>query len=236
MHTRLLLALLASAISLQAQGVSEPRPDGRRLQLGTDSLDVFVVRQGQQQKTGIIVDQLDTVRVGGELRIQRIYSRTDVALGNGVDTLVDRFPDLAPRSVRSHSEGGGTEILVWRGGRVTGSVEPTGRNKRSIDTSAAPQLYSSASFDLILRASPLTGGYELAAQTYSGRQGARTLTARVIASEVLPGFGDTWRVDADFAGRAVTFWIAKTSRRLIRQLIQVAPGTELLITARGGTP
>jgi hypothetical protein len=232
MHIRLFVALLVSAVSLQAQAATEPRPDGRRLQLGTDSLEVFVVRQGEQQKTGIVVDQLDTVRVSGELRIRRIYSRTDVALGNGADTLIDRFPDLAPRSVRSHSEGGGTEILTWRAGRVSGSFEQPGRIRRSIDTVAAALQYSSASFDLILRASPLAGGYEVTVQGFSGRQGAKTLTARVIASEVLPGFGDTWRVERDIGGRAATAWIAKTSRRLVRQVIQVSPGLELLIAAR----
>src|SRR5215211_4978714 len=140
MHTRLFFALVGSALSLQAQSTSQPNPDGRRLQLGTDSLAVFVVRQGQQQRTGTIVDRLDTVRVNGELRIRRIYRRADVVLGDGVDTLVDRFADLAARSVRSNSEGGGTETLTWRAGRVSGSVEQTGRNKRSIDTAAGPRL------------------------------------------------------------------------------------------------
>src|SRR5215217_151623 len=80
MHTRVFFALLGSAVTLQAQLVREPRPDGRRLQLGTDSLEIFVVRQGQQQRTGLIVDRLDTLRMNGELRIQRIYRRIDVAL------------------------------------------------------------------------------------------------------------------------------------------------------------
>jgi len=225
-------ALAALAASLQAQSVREPQPDARRLQLGADSLDVFIVRQHQQQRTGTVTDRLDTVRVNGEVRLQRVYRRVDLVLGNGLDTLVDRFPDLIPRSVHSWSDGGGSEVLAWRAGRVTGMVEPPGGAKRSIDTAAAPSLYSGASFDLVLRASPLAEGYEVAALSYSGRQGARTLTAKVVGSEVIAGFGDTWRVDADFAGRSVTFWIAKGSRRLIRQIIRAAPGTEVLLMAR----
>jgi hypothetical protein len=231
MKTLLLVALLGYGVSLRAQSVREPNPDARLLQLGTASLEVFVVRQGQQQRTGTIVDRLDTIRVNGEVRLQRVYRRTDVILGNGVDTLVDHFPDLAPRSVQSRSDGGGTELLAWSAGRLTGTVEQPGKTKRSIDTTAAPSLYSSASFDLILRASPLAEGYEIAVPAYSGRKGATILTAKVIAAEVLPGFGDTWRVDANFAGLSVTFWIAKSSRRLIRQVIRVTPETELVFAA-----
>jgi hypothetical protein len=234
MHTRLLIAFVVCASSLQAQSVRAPQPDGRRLQLGTDSMEVFLVRGGDRLRTGTIVDRLDTIRVDGEVRFQRVYSRIDSILGNGVDTLIDRFPDLVPRSVASRSDGGGTETLLWREGRLTGSVGQPGQAKRLIDTTVAFSLYSGASFDLIVRASPLADGYSIATSGYSGRKGARRFSARVVGSEKLPNFGDTWRVDADYGGLPVTFWIAKSSRRLVRQLIHVASGTELLfLGARG---
>lgn len=226
--TATLVVLLGIGASLHAQPVREPKPDGRRLQLGTDSLEVYIVRQRQWQRTGTIVDRLDTIRVNGELRLQRVYRRTDSVLGNGVDTLVDHFPDLAPRSVQSRSDGGGTELLAWSAGRLTGTLEQPATSKRSIDTTVAPSLYSSASFDLILRASPLAEGDEIAVSAYSARRGATMLTAKVIGTEVLAGLGDTWRVDANFGGISVTFWIGKTSRRLIRQIVRVSPEIELV--------
>jgi hypothetical protein len=228
MHALLLVAVLAYGASLRAQPAQEPKPDGRRLHLGTDSLEVFLVRQRQWQRTGTVVDRLDTIRVDGELRLQRVYRRTDAVLGNGVDTLVDHFPDLVPRSVQSRSDGGGTEVLAWSGGRLTGVLEQPVTGKRSIDTTAAPSLYSSASFDLILRASPLAEGYEIAVSGYSARRGATMLTGKVIGAEVLAGLGDTWRVDANFGGISVTFWIAKTSRRLIREIVRVSPEIEFV--------
>jgi hypothetical protein len=228
MHTRLLVALIGYGVSLHAQTVREPKPDGRRLQLGTDSLEVFIVRQRQWQRTGTIVDRLDTTRVDGELRLRRVYRRTDSVLGNGVDTLIDHFPDLAPRSAHSRSDDGGTELLAWSAGRLTGTLEQPAKSKRSIDTTAAPSLYSSASFDLILRASPLAEGYEIAVSAYSARRGATTLTGNVIGGDVLAGLGDTWRVDANFGGISVTFWIAKTSRRLIREIVRVSPEIEFV--------
>jgi hypothetical protein len=235
MSPRFFLALLGCTASLQAQSIHEPQPDGRRLQLGTDSLEVFVVRQGQQQRTGTILDRLDTVRVNGELRFHRVYRRVDLVLGTGVDTLVDRYPDLAPRTVRSWSDDGGTETTVWRAGRVTGVLEQPNKPQRSIDTTVAASVYSSASFDLILRASPLAEGYEVAVPAYSGRQGAKNLTAKVVATEMIAGFGDTWRVDANFGGLSVTYWIAKTSRRVVRRIVRVTPETELLFTAKRGS-
>jgi len=238
MRTCSLILVLAAAAagSLHAQSSRAPKPDARRLTLGTDSLDVFVVRQGRPLRTGAIVDRLDTVRVGGELLLRRVYRRTDAALGNGVDTLVDRFPDLTPHSVRSASDGGGTETLAWRAGRMTGAVERSGSSTRTIDTTAAASTFSRSSVDLVLRASPLAVGYEVAVPAYSARQGAATIAARVAASETLPGFGPAWRVEADYAGMPVTFWIDAGSRRVVRQLIRVAPGTELLYVAarRGG--
>jgi hypothetical protein len=54
------------------------------------------------------------------------------------------------------------------------------------------------------------------------------LTGKVIGAETLAGLGDTWRVDANFGGISVTFWIAKTSRRLIREIVRVSPEIEFV--------
>jgi len=223
------IALLTRATHAQAKPVAGLNP--RRLQLTTDSLEIYLIRQGERQRTGTIVDALDTVRVNGELRLQRIYRRTDVVLGNGVDTLIDAYPDLKLRLVDSRSEGGGVEHTEWRNGRVVGVVEQSGNTARQVDTAAASGVYSSSSFDLILRASPLTQGYALTIPAFSGRQGAKTLSAKVTASETLPQLGATWRVEADVGGRSATFWISKDSRRLVRQLVRVTPAIEVLFLA-----
>ena len=222
-------ALLASALHAQPKPAAGLNP--RRLRLTTDSLEVYIIRQGDRQRTGTIVDALDTVRVNGELRLQRIYTRTDEVLGNGVDTLVDAFADLKLRLVDSRSEGGGVEHVEWRGGRVVGVVEQSGNAARQVDTTVASGVYSSSSFDLILRAAPLAQGYALTIAAFSGRQGAKTLSAKVVASETLPQLGVAWRVDADLGGRSATYWIAKDSRRVMRELVRVAPGVDVLLLA-----
>lgn len=231
MLIRTLLAAALCSTTIQAQAKPVPGLNPKLLRLATDSLEVYVVRQGEQGRTGTIIDALDTVRVNGELRLARVYTRTDAVLGNGIDTLVDAFVDLTLRLVDSRSDDGGVERVEWRSGRITGMVEQPGKPARHIDTAAASGVYSSASFDLILRAAPLANGYTLTLPAFSGRQGAKTISAKVAGSETLPRFGATWRLEADFGGRTATFWITKDSRRLVRQLVNVAPGIQFLILA-----
>lgn len=74
-------------------------------------------------------------------------------------------------------------------------------------------------------------GYAVTVPAFSGRRGAKTISAKVAGSETVPGFGAAWRVEAHLGGRSVTFWITKDSRRLVRQLVRVAPGIGFLILA-----
>jgi len=222
-------ALFSTVIEAQARPVSGLNP--KLLRLTTDSLEVYIVRQGTQDRSGTIVDALDTVRVNGELRFRRVYTRTDAVLGNGLDTLVDAFANLTLRTVDSRSEGGGVEHLEYRNGRIVGALEQSGAPTRPVDTGASGGGYSSASFDLVLRAAPLTNTFSVSLPAFSGRQGWKIVSAKVAGSETLPQFGETWRLNADFGGRTATFWITKDSRRLVRQLIGVAPGIQILILA-----
>lgn len=230
MRLHSLIALAVTATSALAQTPVGPQPDGRRLRLGGDSLEIYVVRLGQPKRTGFLIDRLDTVRVNGETRLRRIYRVTDSLLGSRVDTLVDAFATLQPRTVRSRSDRG-IERLDWQTSRVIGVVEEPDSPTRSVDSPLPKGWYSSASFDLILRASPLSDGYEVAVPTFSGFGGSRVLTAKVVGSEAVEGYGDTWRIDADFAGLQVTMWVSKSSRRMVRQVMHVSPVMEIIFVA-----
>jgi hypothetical protein len=231
MLRRLLLATALFSGVIEAQARPIARLDPGLLRLTTDSLEVYIIRQGKQGRSGTIVDALDTVRVNGELRFRRVYTRTDVILGNGVDTLVDAFADITLRRTDSRSDGGGVEHMEWRDGRLTGAVEQNGRVVRQIDTAAVDGIRSSASFDLILRAAPLANGYAVTLPAFSGRQGAKMVSAKVVGSETLSPFGATWRLEVDFGGRSAMFWITKDSRRLVRQRVNAVPGVDFLIVA-----
>jgi hypothetical protein len=227
---RSLFFLAFAATSALAQAPATPQPDGRRLRLTRDSLEIFFIRLGQPQRTGFLIDRLDTVRVNGETLLRRVCQTTDAVLGSRVDTLTDVLAALQPRMVRSRADRG-TERLDWGPTRVTGVVEEPDGPSRAVNSPLPSGWYSSASFDLILRASPLAEGYRITVPTFSGREGSQVLTAQVVGSEDVPGHGDTWRIEADFAGLPVTFWISKTSRRLVQQVMHVSPGLEIMFVA-----
>ena len=232
MLIRSLLALVLLSPNIQAQATPLSGLDPARLRIATDTLDVYIVREGKQHRTGTIVDALDTVRTNGELRLERVYRRTDELLGNGIDTLVDAFADLTLRRIDSRSDDGGVERVEWRDGRIIGVIDQPGEPTRQVDTAVAGGAYSSASFDLILESAPLSKKYAVTIPAYSGREGTKRVSAKVAGSEKLPRFGATWRVEADYGERSATFWITKDSRRLVRQLVHVAPGLDILIVAR----
>jgi len=218
------VALALSASSGLAQR-SAPMPDYTTLRLGVDTLEVHVVRGGERRRTGVIVDAIDTVRSGGELRVVRAYRTIDLILGTSLDTVIDEAVRLVPR-YSSRSSGRSRDALTWSNGRITGFVAELGKPRRPIDEGGADSVFNGASVDLILRASPLADGYAVTIPTFSGAQGLTAVSARVAGSESVGGI-DSWRVDAKFADLPVTFWIDKVSRRLVRQVMRPADGVEI---------
>ena len=108
-----LIILAVSAISVVAQTPTAPQPDGRRLRLGSDSLEVYIIRMGQPQRTGYLIDRLDTVRVNGETMLRRVYRTTDTVLGSSVDTLVDTLATLQPQGYLALSRQRAASIGRW---------------------------------------------------------------------------------------------------------------------------
>jgi hypothetical protein len=228
-HLALVEALAVAALALSASsGLAQrtaPMPDYTTLRLGVDTLEVHVVRSGERRRTGVIVDAIDTVRSGGELRLVRAYRTIDLVLGTSLDTIIDEAARLVPR-YSSRSSGRSSDALTWSNGRITGFVAEVGEPRRSIDEGGADSVFNGASVDLILRASPLADGYVVTIPTFSGAQGLTAVKARVAGSESVGGI-DAWRVDANFADLPVTLWIDKVSRRLIRQVMRPADDVEI---------
>src|SRR5215211_3078374 len=137
-----------------------------------------------------------------------------------------RWPHLSFHN-RGLLENGRCSIeLDWTTSRLRGRVQPEGKAASTIDEQVRSPLYNSASFDLIVRASPLAMGYAVAVPSYVPSRGIVTLTAKVVGDDMIDGQA-TWRVDADFTGMSVSFWVAKTSRRLLKQVMHVAPGADI---------
>jgi hypothetical protein len=223
--------LCATGLTLGAQTVTPPKPDGKLLHAGTDSLAIYLVRGTDTTRTGTAVDELRAIDEGGRVVWQRVYRSTDRLLGTRVDTLVDVQSTLMPVRHRGESTTG-RDYLDFGADSVKGWV--TRMSQRDSLVVAAPlpaTVYNGSSFDLVLRAAPLSDTWQATVPAFlSNTRSVVSLPARVDGTEIVGG-EPTWRVKADFAGLPVTFWIGKSSRSLRRQAMQIRPDVVILFAA-----
>ena len=221
------LAIIALALpsALNAQS-ARPTPNTALLRCGRpDTLEVYLVHGGNRRRTGMVVDQCQVSSNTAEPTLTRVYRSEDALLGNRVDTIVDSWKSLAPRQYHSHSSSE-TVQLDWEGTRLHGMIKSNDKpSLTAVDEEFRQDAYDGASLDFILRASPLAPNYTTAVPLYVEGRGIITVTAKVAAEEVIDG-RPSWRVDADFGGMPVSFWIAKDTRQLVKQVMHVS-GAEI---------
>lgn len=223
--TRTVLASLA-AIALAASSASaQPDIAFDRIRTRTDSLYVYTMDGGEREHTGMIHDQLRTFLHDRRPALRRVYRTTDRRLGNAVDTIVSRLPGLAPLAYTSHRRRHG--YVEYRAGRILGRME-TDSTPVTIDRALREGVYDGASFDLIVRASPLEEGFALSLPAYVlSADVVVTLYAEVARSERIDaGRGrmvEAWVVEMDFGGMKSTLWIDRETHDLVRQALWLRP-------------
>jgi hypothetical protein len=215
--------------ALRAQPAARVSLDLARLKCGIDSLEIYVVQGSARRRTGTLVDECRSSGTGSARLFTRIYRTTDRVLGNRLDTIVDLWSSLEPRSyhsVSSRSSSSDTIRLEWGGNRLRGRVALESKPAIAVDDELKSPQYNSASFDVLLRASPLAAGYSVDVPAYVPGRGVLKLTAKVVGEEDIAGQA-SWRVNADYGGLSVTFWIAKTSRQLLKQAMHITPEADI---------
>ena len=218
-----LALLLARSLGAQA---GAPDPDARRLRPGVDSLAIFLVRGSDTTRTGTLRDELMVVREGDRELLRRVYVSADRVLGTRVDTLVDVLSNLRPVRHRSRSDRT-IEILDFAAGRARGWLRLTNQDSVAVDA-PAEAAYNASSFDLVLRASTLSDGWAVTVPAFVPQvRAVSPMRARVVDPETVNG-EVCWRVQAEFGGTPVTFWIGQISRTLQQQVMQVGPDVQIL--------
>jgi hypothetical protein len=234
MHLRVIAAAALAASLAPATAASAQATvldvDGRRLQPGTDTLAVYVVRGGDTTRTGSIIDELRVIAGDGGAAIQRVYVTHDRVLGNGLDSIFDQMRTLSPIRERVSGTLRSGE-LAFLPGRVDGWMHPLDGDSAGVEVPLPAGAYNAATFDLVLRAADLRAGWEADVQAFEGASRRLVpLMARVTGTERIDGH-DCWRVAADFAGTDVTFWIDRETRQLRQQVMEIAPGVHMLFRA-----
>jgi hypothetical protein len=223
MHLRT-LTILALPAALAGQA---PAPQGDRLLISTDTLASYLIQGADTTLTGRVIDQLTVGLLDGRRVIHRVYRVESPRLGNSLDSLVDHYETLAP--VKQHSRSRrAIELIDFGAGRAQGVIrQPTGDSIR-VDVRLPATVYSSSSFDLVLRAAPLAEGWTATVPAFvTGSRTVVEMTARVAGAERVDGV-ECWRVEAEFMGMSVGFWIAKSTRLLCKQEMRVQAGTTML--------
>ena len=223
------VTLVFHSLALSAQPAARVTVDLARLKCGVDSLEIYLVQGSARRRTGTLVDECRSSGTGSAQVFTRVYRTTDRVLGNRLDTIVDLWSSLEPRSyhsVGSRASSSDTIRLDWSANRLRGRVVLESKPAIAIDEDVKSPHYNSASFDVLLRASPLAAGYSVDVPAYVPGRGVVKLTANVVREEQVAGQA-SWRVDADFGGLSVTFWIAKTSRQLLKQAMHITPEADI---------
>lgn len=227
----LAIAGLCAAGTLACTRSSAPiaAVDGRRLPLGVDSLRVYLIRGNDTTQTGGIIDALTTGERDGRQLLYRVYESRDQVLSSGVDSLTDELVTLRPVRHRSRRRSG-AELLDYSGQRVTGMIRGADGDSVIVDTSLPGVVFNSSSFDLVLRAAPLAEGWSATVPAFlPSSRSVVALTARVAGLETIGG-QQCWRVEADFEGTPVTFWITQDGHKLRQQPMRIRPDVSILFS------
>lgn len=217
------IAILATTSGVAGQDAHvEIGASGSLLGIGLDSMSIHAIRGTDTLRTGTLWDELLVEGEGEDAVLRRVYRSRDLVLGERLDTLINRHRDLLP--VRQHSVSSRiTEELNFADGVVRGRLVRPGGETVTVEVALTEPAYNAANLDLVLRAAPLDDGWTADVPVFLPSAGTVVrMRSRVTAAEVV--FGEPcWKVESDFAGTPVTFWIAQESRRLVQQVMRLGP-------------
>jgi hypothetical protein len=220
--------LVASGDPANAQASLEP------LAPRLDSMRILLSRATDERDIGMLWDEVTVVKgITNRSSLRRVYRTVNTLFGNHLDTVYSTVPDVRPISHKAVA-GTALEDVQFRSDSIVGWVQPEGKSRRRVARSADASLYDAHSFDLLIRRAPLRAGYQLRVPALLTSQDTiATLSGTVSASaqvQVESGrMVDTWVVELDFAGLKSTMWVEKTTRRLAKQVIQLAPAVVLIM-------
>jgi hypothetical protein len=211
-----------------APGAAEVRP---RVHEGTDTLQMVMEKDGVEIPVAQLVmeTRVDGAAPGGPV-IRRVEITVSRMIPSTVDTFALAAATLAPVSQRTYETR--TVALDYDSAGVHGSITEGGRTGR-VDVRLPVRVWYDNAMDLLLGALPLADGYEASLPTYDDATGtAAWRDLRVVGSEQVAGPSgavDAWRVETTSRGRTSTYFIDKSTGRMLVWAQKLANGAELRI-------
>ena len=217
MRPCLLLPLIPALAAAQAPF------DPARVLARSDSFAVMV--QGRQ--VGGIRETIE--RLGEGFRLTSVQ-----ALAGMSQTTEVRFSrTLGMTSVRQDGQARGQSMKIevtYAGGRARGSATtpgPQGMRTIAVDTTVPPGAVDDNVLQALLPALPLGAGKSFEVPVFASGQGtSKVMTVAVNGSEsvtVPAGTFDAWKVDVTGGQVPVTFWVSRSTPRVVKMGFAGAP-------------
>ena len=224
----LIAALLASNLaSVQAQAPTERSPvfDGTRLKAFHLAGTVYRIRGADTAPAGTFAEEL----VVHHEELVLVNTTKTAVLGQILDTLIARLPDLKP--IAYYQRGPvDTSRIDFRGIVATGSHRTLDGSSTPISFILNPSAYAEPTMLLILESATLQEGSSFTVRMFNPVMDSTTVpvTITVTGSTLLEG-RSCWTILVRAGEGALSYWIDKTSLVPRRLLIPIDSRTSLLL-------
>jgi hypothetical protein len=220
-----LSALMLGQIAGDTIRLGDPTLTGI-LQSGVDTIDAYVVREGQRQ---LAVTYVETIveTASGYLVIQENRNASGVVLT--LDTLAVTRGSLATEWHGDVTPTGRRHV-TFAGERMTGVEVDSAGVETSIDERVPAGRFDYSIMSLVTNRLPLAAGYRATLATYDIARGPVDVSFTVGGPETIAVGGasfDTWRIEVDLGPRIVTRWVERGTGRELRWSVSL-PGRELI--------
>lgn len=221
-----LLAVILLAIPVSEDTIRVGVPSLLPLTVGVDTVDNFVVRDGEKQLAVWFAQTITTVD-DGILVVQENRDASGALLT--LDSVVVATGTL---EVLSHADATpeGTRHVEFENGRMTGVAVDTSGTSAVVDEPVPSGHFDYSVMTLVMDHLPLEAGYHGVLATWDITRGAVYVPFRVEGEETI-GIGDrlfeSWKVEVEVGPVTVTRWIDRSTRKELRWSLDL-PGRSMV--------
>ena len=216
-----------SIVGISAWHSLQPRPhepaiDGTQLRASIDTFFTTTVTAGATDTIGWATQSLIRARDEGRDTWVQVYRWHGRDGSSSIDSLVMDASTLRPLH-ESRATSAGNVAVKYDGARVLASVAPARGATRSVDTSFATPVFSSASLDAIARGIPRKANYSAQLELYypfPAPYGVRSARLTVTGTETVPSRDrhgiECWVVVVELPNGTTKFWVARGTGTVVQ--------------------